>query len=114
MRVTAAAKPGTRIGGSDGALWLKTTGHRLMFFSSNRDELNKRIDRRRPNPPDSPKAAASGDVILAVVPYAALPKIGKDPAAEGGKCRVSRADMAEAANESAGSPRRRQRLHRHA
>jgi hypothetical protein len=94
-----------------------------MFSSRNLDEVNKLIDGLWPKPPaGTPReAAAFGEVILVPVPYTTLPQIGKNRAAESkatvvhvsSKCRLSPADMAEAANESACSRRRLQRLDRH-
>jgi len=72
-----------RVGGTIGALWVKT-GHEVMFSS-----LDIEHDRKlaagigagaRAGTPK--EAAAFGDVLFFAVPYAALPGLGRDLAAE--------------------------------
>ena len=68
-----------RIGGTLGALWLKT-GHEIMFSSLDLEHdkaLAARLGgKARAGTPQ--EAAAFGEVLLIAVPYSALPQIGRD------------------------------------
>ena len=71
-----------RIGGTLGALWLKT-GHEIMFSSLDL-EHDKALAARlggKARAGTSKEAAAFGEVLLVAVPYAALPQVGRDLAA---------------------------------
>ena len=72
-----------RIGGTVGTLWVKA-GYEVMFSARNLDEVKKLIDGLGPNARvgTPQQAAAFAEVILVSVPYAALPQLGKDLAAE--------------------------------
>lgn len=68
-----------RIGGTLGALWLKT-GHEIMFSSLDLEHdkaLAARLGgKARAGTPK--EAAAFGEVVLIAVPYSALPQVGRD------------------------------------
>ena len=74
-----------RVGGTIGELWVKA-GHEVMFSARTMDEVNSLLANLKLGPrarAGTPKdAAAFGDAVLISVPYAALPQIGKDNAAE--------------------------------
>ncbi len=68
-----------RVGGALGAIWLKA-GHEVMFSSLDLEQ-DKALAARlggKARAGTSRDAAVFGDVILISVPYAALPKVGKD------------------------------------
>ncbi len=68
-----------RVGGALGAIWLKA-GHEVMFSSLDL-EHDKALAARlggRARAGTTREAAAFGEVLLISVPYAALPKVGKD------------------------------------
>jgi predicted dinucleotide-binding enzyme len=74
-----------RVGGTLGELWVKA-GHEVMFSARTIEEVNSLLanlklgPRARAGTPQ--QAAAFGDAVLVSVPYAALPQIGRDNAAE--------------------------------
>ena len=72
-----------RIGGTVGGLWVKA-GHEVMFSARHLDEVKKLAESLGPRAhAGTPReAAAFGEVVLISVPYAALPQIGQDLAAE--------------------------------
>jgi len=72
-----------RVGGTIGELWIKA-GHEVMFSARDISEVKDLVARLGPKArAGTPKeAAAFGDVVMTAVPYAALPSIGKDNAAE--------------------------------
>ncbi len=72
-----------RIGGTLGTLWVKA-GYEVMFSARNLDGVKKLIDGLGPNArAGTPEqAAAFGEVLLVSVPYAALPQLGRDLAAQ--------------------------------
>jgi 8-hydroxy-5-deazaflavin:NADPH oxidoreductase len=68
-----------RVGGALGAIWLKA-GHEVMFSSLDL-EHDKALAARlggKARAGTTREAAAFGEVLLISVPYAALPKVGKD------------------------------------
>ena len=74
-----------RVGGTIGELWVKA-GHEVLFSARTIEEVNSLLSRLNLGPrarAGTPKeAAAFGEAVLISVPYAALPQIGKDNAAE--------------------------------
>jgi hypothetical protein len=74
-----------RVGGTIGELWVKA-GHEVMFSARTLDEVNALLANLKLGPrarAGMPKeAAAFGEAVLISVPYAALPLIGRDNAAE--------------------------------
>lgn len=74
-----------RVGGTIGELWVKA-GHEVVFSARTLDEVNSLLSRLNLGPrarAGTPKqAAAFGEAVLVSVPYAALPQIGRDYAAE--------------------------------
>jgi len=74
-----------RVGGTIGELWVKA-GHEVLFSARTLEEVNSLLTRLNLGPrarAGTPKeAAAFGEAVLVSVPYAALPQIGKDNAAE--------------------------------
>ncbi len=74
-----------RVGGTIGELWVKA-GHEVVFSARAVEEVNALLARLNLGPrarAGTPKeAAAFGEAILISVPYAALPQIGRDYAAE--------------------------------
>jgi predicted dinucleotide-binding enzyme len=74
-----------RVGGTIGELWVKA-GHEVVFSARTMDEVTSLLAKLNLGPrarAGTPKeAAAFGDAVLISVPYAALPQIGKDYAAE--------------------------------
>ena len=74
-----------RVGGTIGELWVKA-GHEVVFSARTIEEVNSLLDRLKLGPrarAGTPKeAAAFGEAVLVSVPYAALPAIGRDNAAE--------------------------------
>ena len=74
-----------RVGGTVGALWVKA-GHEVVFSARTLDEVNALLAKLSLGPrarAGTPKeAAAFGDAVLVSVPYAALPQVGRDNAAE--------------------------------
>jgi predicted dinucleotide-binding enzyme len=68
-----------RIGGTLGALWLKT-GHEIMFSSLDL-EHDKALAAKlggKARAGTSREAAAFGEVLLLAVPYSAVPQVGRD------------------------------------
>ena len=68
-----------RVGGALGAIWLKA-GHEVMFSSLDLEQ-DKALAARlggKARAGTTREAAAFGEVVLISVPYAALPKVGKD------------------------------------
>jgi hypothetical protein len=74
-----------RIGGTLGEYWVKA-GHEVMFSALTIEEVNALLARLNLGPrakAGTPReAAAFGEVVLISVPYAALPQVGRDYAAE--------------------------------
>ena len=74
-----------RVGGTVGELWVKA-GHEVVFSARTIEEVNALLGKLNLGPrarAGTPKeAAAFGEAVLISVPYAALPQIGKDNAAE--------------------------------
>jgi 8-hydroxy-5-deazaflavin:NADPH oxidoreductase len=74
-----------RVGGTIGELWVKA-GHEVLFSARTLDEVNALLAERKLGPrarAGTPKeAAAFGEAVLISVPYAALPQVGRDNAAE--------------------------------
>ena len=74
-----------RVGGTIGELWVKA-GHEVVFSARTMEEVNSLLANLKLGPrarAGTPKeAAAFGEAILISVPYAALPQIGRDYAAE--------------------------------
>ena len=74
-----------RVGGTVGELWVKA-GHEVVFSARTLDEVNALLAKLSLGPrarAGTPKeAAAFGDAVLVSVPYAALPQVGRDNAAE--------------------------------
>lgn len=72
-----------RIGGTVGGLWVKA-GHEVLFSSRHLDEVKKLAAALGSSAhAGTPREAALfGQVVLISVPYAALPQIGRDLAAE--------------------------------
>ena len=74
-----------RVGGTIGELWVKA-GHEVVFSARTMEEVNDLLARLKLGPrarAGTPKeAAAFGEAVLVSVPYAALPQIGRDNAAE--------------------------------
>ena len=72
-----------KIGGALGEHWVKA-GHEVLLSSRHPEELQDLAKRLGPRAhTGTPReAAAFGEVILVSVPYAALPQIGRDYAAE--------------------------------
>ncbi|MFM9884671.1 MAG: NADPH-dependent F420 reductase [Burkholderiales bacterium] len=68
-----------RVGGALGAIWLKA-GHEVMFSSLDLEQ-DKALAARlggKARAGTTREAAAFGEALLIAVPYAALPKLGKD------------------------------------
>ena len=72
-----------RVGGTIGGLWVKA-GHEVMFSARDIGEVKELVAGLGPKAhAGTPReAAAFGDAVLISVPYAALPQIGRDNAAE--------------------------------
>ncbi len=74
-----------RVGGTIGELWVKA-GHEVVFSAKTIEEVHSLLDRLKLGPrarAGTPKeAAAFGAAVLVSVPYAALPSVGRDNAAE--------------------------------
>jgi len=74
-----------RVGGTIGELWVKA-GHEVVFSARTMEEVSSLLANLKLGPrarAGTPKeAAAFGEAILVSVPYAALPQIGRDYAAE--------------------------------
>jgi hypothetical protein len=74
-----------RVGGTIGELWVKA-GHEVLFSARTLEEVNSLLANLKLGPrarAGTPKeAAAFGEAVLISVPYAALPQIGRDNAAE--------------------------------
>ena len=74
-----------RVGGTIGELWVKA-GHEVVFSARTIEEVKSLLDRLKLGPrarAGTPKeAAAFGEAVLVSVPYAALPSVGRDNAAE--------------------------------
>ena len=74
-----------RVGGTIGEHWVKA-GHEVLFSARTIEEVNALLERLKLGPrarAGTPKeAAAFGEAVLISVPYAALPQVGKDNAAE--------------------------------
>lgn len=74
-----------RVGGTIGELWVKA-GHEVLFSARTIEEVKALLDRLKLGPrarAGAPReAAAFGEAVLVSVPYAALPQVGKDNAAE--------------------------------
>ena len=72
-----------RVGGTIGELWVKA-GHDVMFSARDVAEVKEFVAKQNLKARvGTPKeAAAFGDVVMTAVPYAALPAIGRDNAAE--------------------------------
>jgi hypothetical protein len=74
-----------RVGGTIGELWVKA-GHEVLFSARTMDEVTALLAKLNLGPrarAGTPKeAAAFGEAVLISVPYAALPQIGRDYAAE--------------------------------
>ncbi|HLX79764.1 MAG TPA: NADPH-dependent F420 reductase [Burkholderiales bacterium] len=74
-----------RVGGTIGELWVKA-GHEVMFSARAIEEVTALLAKLNLGPlahAGTPKeAAAFGEAVLISVPYAALPQIGRDNAAE--------------------------------
>ena len=68
-----------REGGALGALFVKA-GHRVMFSSRHPDTLKRLVDELGPlaRVGTVAEAVEFGDVVMVVVPYAAIEQIGKD------------------------------------
>jgi predicted dinucleotide-binding enzyme len=71
------------IGSALGALWIKA-GHPVMYSSRNPDELKDLVAQQGPlaHAGTVAQAIAYGQVLFIAVPYAALPQIGRDYAAQ--------------------------------
>jgi hypothetical protein len=72
-----------RVGGTVGGLWVKA-GHDVMFSARDIGEVKELVAGLGPRAhAGTPReAAAFGEAVLVSVPYAALPQIGRDNAAE--------------------------------
>ena len=74
-----------RVGGTIGELWVKA-GHEVVFSARTIEEVNALLGKLNLGPrarAGTPKeAAAFGEAVMISVPYAALPSIGRDNAAE--------------------------------
>lgn len=74
-----------RVGGTIGELWVRA-GHEVLFSARTIEEVNSLLERLKLGPrarAGTPKeAAAFGEAVLVSVPYAALPQVGRDNAAE--------------------------------
>ena len=72
-----------RVGGTIGGLWVKA-GHEVMFSARDIGEVKELVAGLGPKAQaGTPReAAAFGEAVLISVPYAALPQIGRDNAAE--------------------------------
>ena len=72
-----------RVGGTVGGLWVKA-GYEVMFSARDIGEVKELVADLGPKAhAGTPReAAAFGDAVLISVPYAALPQIGRDNAAE--------------------------------
>jgi predicted dinucleotide-binding enzyme len=72
-----------RIGGTLAKLWAGA-GYRVMVSARDLGEMQKLAAQIGPNATAGTptQAAAFGDVVLVSVPYAALPQLGKDNAAQ--------------------------------
>jgi 8-hydroxy-5-deazaflavin:NADPH oxidoreductase len=72
-----------RVGGTIGGLWVKA-GHQVMFSAREISEVAALVaglgPRAHAGTPQ--QAAAFGEAVLVSVPYAALPQVGRDNAAE--------------------------------
>jgi 8-hydroxy-5-deazaflavin:NADPH oxidoreductase len=71
------------IGSTIGGLWIND-GHKVFFSSRHPEELKDLVAKLGPLAQAGPvdQAIAFGDVVLISVPYGALPRIGRDHAAE--------------------------------
>lgn len=74
-----------RVGGTIGELWVKA-GHEVVFSAKTIEEVHSLLERLKLGPlarAGTPKeAAAFGEAVLVSVPYAALPSVGRENAAE--------------------------------
>jgi len=72
-----------RIGGTVGARWVKA-GHEVLFSSRHPDELKGLVEPLGPRARTGTvrEAVAFANVVFIAVPYAALPQIGRENAAE--------------------------------
>src|SRR5215472_4964394 len=72
-----------RIGGSVGARWVKA-GHEVLFSSRHPEELKGLVEPLGPRARVGTvrEAISFGNVVFIAVPYAALPQIGRENAAE--------------------------------
>lgn len=72
-----------RIGGTVGARWVKA-GHEVLFSSRHPEELKGLVEPLGPRARTGTvrEAIAFGNVVFIAVPYAALPQIGRENAAE--------------------------------
>lgn len=74
-----------RVGGTIGELWVKA-GHEVVFSAKTIDEVHALLARLNLGPrakAGTPReAAAFGEAVLVSVPYAALPSVGRENAAE--------------------------------
>src|SRR5437667_7322840 len=72
-----------KLGGAVGARWVKA-GHEVLFSSRHPEELKGLVEGLGPRARAGSvrEAIAFGGVILIAVPYAALPQIGREHAAE--------------------------------
>ena len=74
-----------RVGGTIGELWVKA-GHEVLFSARTIEEVNSLLANLKLGPrarAGTPRqAAAFGEAVLVSVPYAALPQIGRENAAE--------------------------------
>src|SRR5690242_14116551 len=70
-------------GGTLGKLWAKA-GHQVFFSSRHPEDLKALVAEAGPNARAGlpQEAAAFGDIVFIAVPYAALPQVGKDYAAQ--------------------------------
>jgi predicted dinucleotide-binding enzyme len=71
------------IGATVGALWIKA-GHKVLFSSRHPERLGRLVSSLGANASSGTtrEAAAFGDALLVAVPYAALPELGRELAAE--------------------------------
>src|SRR6266849_5863312 len=72
-----------RIGGTVGTRWVKA-GHDVLFSSRHPEELKGLVEPLGPRARTGTvrEAIAFGNVVFIAVPYAALPQIGRENAAE--------------------------------
>jgi predicted dinucleotide-binding enzyme len=74
-----------RVGGTIGELWVKA-GHEVVFSARTLDEVDALLANLKLGPrarAGTPKqAAAFGEAVLVSVPYAALPQVGRENAAQ--------------------------------